>query len=300
LKLQETSPDEKPLLHNEPHEKYVIDSIFNPEEFYRELSISKQDLIDYSTLELYGWLLLGLKPIYDLAIFDSTNKDQRSAEKERLKQLKWFSQERKGFIFIEQILLQTLCYYKIELWSSVPDKPEFIIRPELTNDEYVQFQSMAFQSEDWLDAIQFAGRFTLNGKEFSVVPNLSDTSIPFYSNNCKWRYNTAVLFGDKEVASGKLTTYEQTVFLIFPNYIPLLQSKEFINRLDCFLNEFLPVQLSPKLIYLSQIELDTFVPLFVQWHNLLRWNPVTDENSDYRKKVVSEFYEQLQKIADYV
>ena len=103
-----------------------------------------------------------------------------------------------------------------------------------------------------------------------------------------------------EVSSGKLTTYEQTVFLIFPNYIPLLQSKEFINRLDCFLNEFLPVQLSPKLIYLSQIELDTFVPLFVQWHNLLRWNPVTDENSDYRKKVVSEFYEQLQKIADYV
>lgn len=300
LKIQETPPTEQPLLHNEPHEKYVIDSVFNPEDFYRELNISKQDIIDYSTLELYGWLLLGLKPIYDLAIFDGNNKDQSSAEKEKLKQLKWFSQERKGFIFIEQILLQTLSYYKIELWSSLPDKPELIIRPELTNDEYVQFQVIALHSEDWLNTIQFAGRFTLNGKEFSVVPHASYISKPLHSNNDKWRYNTTVLFGDKEVPIGKLSTYEQTVFLIFPNYIPLLQSKEFINRLDCFLNEFLPVQLSPKLIYLSQMELDTFVPLFVKWHNLLRWNPVNKENSEYRMKIVREFYEQLQKLADYV
>ena len=91
-------------------------------------------------------------------------------------------------------------------------------------------------------------------------------------------YVVTALNGEQEFSENISKSSGQTVYFIMPGYVPLLSSSEFIEKIELFISEYLPVHITPKLIYLSQSELEVFLPLYTEWHNLMQWKE--DKTSD--------------------
>lgn len=285
----------------EPHEKWVIDSVLNPESIYNQLHISKQDLINFSTFELLGWLMLGFKPAYEYAIFELENKENNIHDLEKIRQLNWFSKERKGFVLIEDVLLRSLAQYRVSLKYGNSLKPDFRIYPELSFDELVAFKGFAQRSKGWLETIEANGWVQLGNKKFIVQP-LVDENGPSTENarTGKLNYTVTALYGVLEISEIESSAAGQTIFFILPGYVPLLNNSAFISKIETFLSEYLPIHITPKLIYLSQTEIELFIPLYTEWHNLLRWRSDKNSKGPTSHLAGGKLYAQLLKISQHV
>lgn len=285
----------------EPHEKWVIDTVLDPYSIYKQLNVSQQDNINYSAFELLGWQLLGLKPAYEYAIFELGNKDTNIHDQEKIRQLNWFCTERKGFMLIESILLRSMAMYRICLSYNNSTKPDFRIDPELTFEELVAFKGYEQNSNGWLETIENSGWFQLGNKKFIVQPLIERNKKLSNENKDKIiKYNVTALYGDLEIPDLEISDPGQTVFLILPGYVPLLNCNEFIGKIETFISEYLPIHITPKLIYLSQGEIELFIPLYTEWHNLLRWRADSNLNDPNLHLAGGRLYAQLLKISQHV
>jgi hypothetical protein len=68
------------------------------------------------------------------------------------------------------------------------------------------------------------------------------------------------------------TTSGRNIELLFPDFIPQLNTPQFKQRLDLFLENTLPVQLTYNYHFVSAEILGRLVPVFAAWHNTLVYN----------------------------
>lgn len=71
----------------------------------------------------------------------------------------------------------------------------------------------------------------------------------------------------KHQAEDQSPTSDNEVILIFPDFIPALNTWEFKNRLDLFLQNMLPVQVSYAYRFVNAAQLKNCIDAYTSWHN---------------------------------
>lgn len=278
------------------NEKFENDFIFNTNKVDQIEKIRKQDFINYAALELQLNILLSLKTPY-INYLENTlnnleekkcalcdNKQQQiekcpncQKELEQIQQCLWFLKERKGLVCIENCLLHPFDH-TIAITQSIENGPYYKIKDSLSYAETIALYAfLENASKITIDTNSDTGKIvlTINAITYELVVITQTTGI-------NWKQTTAVVsdcfFGINLENSSEELESIPTITLLFPDYIPYFNTDYFKNRLDTFLENTLPIEVSYSYHFINQETLNSFIPAYIDWHNNLIYN-----NSGYKK-----------------
>lgn len=271
----------------------TIDSIFNSRKIDYLEKIRKIDYINYSALELKLNLLFGLRTQYMNTILEQVelinNSTCETCENKscsscadaiaKIKIALWMMQERKGFLFIENCLLQPASFEIIISPTDVSGSYYKIDQPF----SYTQAMEVYFMLRS-VPEIKFTEKI-ITGK---TLPLLTDiiigdvTSFPLIkttppSESQHWIASANkitpfnFIFNINESNSEPLPI-KDTIELVFPDFIPVFTTPAFKERLDLFFNNTLPIELSFTFRLANQEQLTNMIPAYVEWHNSMVYN----------------------------
>lgn len=93
-------------------------------------------------------------------------------------------------------------------------------------------------------------------------------------------HNIDAVWGENNQKSLKGKLLSHTLILIFPKF---LETDDFKNRIDFFLKNDLPPQLSYTLLFVSDSELNELIPIYINWYNSQIY---IDESSVFLPEIV--------------
>ncbi|PIF29799.1 hypothetical protein CLU81_0183 [Flavobacterium sp. 9] len=257
------------------------DFIFKSDQINKKEKLSKNDFNNFSGFELKLNLLFGLKNIYANFItsqFETTqnNADDRLNIFKTLKKTYWLKEKRNGVIFLETSLMLNQLKYNLE-----------IVQQNGTNTFY-EIQNIDFQSvaninyvlntidKATLDAelqqgyLEFSNEkytFSITNPETIAPENYIKTNFPDYS------FRITVTSGNGNITIND-ELFKKNTLLIFPDYIPELQTPEFKKRLKQFLKISFPTNIKCECLFLSLSELESLIPNYSNWHGSLRFKNI--------------------------
>jgi len=239
----------------------TTDFIFNSDQIDRIEKIKTRDIDNYAALELKLNLLFGLRTQYGNYISTTSNAGDLAI-------CSWLLQQRKGFILIENCLLYP-SNTRISLTESVADGPYFEITQPL-ND---------LETSKLFFVLQTARKITLSNPVFPAIPTVHlDKTSQFdlkYSETLNQKNWTAsgtdgLFFAAEESQQKDSTIAAPMIELIFPDFIPQFNTAAFKERLDLFLDQTLPPEVSYQFRLMDRDALRQLIPAFTDWHNSLR------------------------------
>ncbi|NHN24925.1 hypothetical protein FIA58_004470 [Flavobacterium jejuense] len=293
------------------NEKFENDFIFNTNKVDQIEKIRKQDFINYAALELQLNILLSLKTPYINYLENTLNNleekkcilcehTQSQSEKcqdcknqlEQIQQCLWFLKERRGLVCIENCLLYPFDN-SIVITQSTKNGPYYKIKNFLSYTETIVLNTLlANATSCTIDTNSNGIELTINGtttyeliETTQTVENINWEQVATIGSNC--------FFGISSENSPENAETIETITLLFPDYIPYFNTDYFKNRLDTLLENTLPIEVSYSYRFVSQENLNRFIPAFIDWHNNLVFN-----NSTYKKttEVVSVLSNIMNKI----
>lgn len=276
------------------NEKFENDFIFNTNKVDQIEKIRKQDFINYAALELQLNILLSLKTPYINYLENALNNleekkcalcenIQQQTEKcpdcrnqlEQIQQCLWFLKERKGLICIENCLLYPFDH-TITITQSIENGPYYKIKDSLSYAETIALYTF----------LENANSITINANSNAAEIVLTIDTITYelvitQTTNINWKQSVAAsdyFFGINLENGSENSESTATITLLFPDYIPYFNTDYFKNRLDTFLENTLPIEVSYNYHFINQETLDSFIPAYIDWHNNLIYS-----NSSYKK-----------------
>jgi len=234
-----------------------MDFVFDSAKIDALEKLTEQDFINYSALELKLNLLFGLRVLYRNYIADNYK------QKLQIKLAMWIIQYRKGVILIENSLLAAPIVYDVIIKENLLG--EFIywrISLLLDVDQSTAVDQF-FSSGDHDDlALQLLlGFITVNDVVYPVMK--IEGSVPeeiifeqvFDTNSIYW-------------ATEKF--FDHNIELIFPAFVfPEEIRVVFKQRLDIFLQNTLPVQVTCKCHFVDADVLEPLIEAYMGWHDTL-------------------------------
>lgn len=235
------------------------DFVLRTEKVDRIEKLSETDFINYSAIELKLGLLLGLKVQYQNYLVNCYGLDGVSEIEMQVPF--WMIKQRKGLIFIETNLL----------WQGV----DFQVKLAINGLVWQLNENLNFEQ------LMEIHLFIIDKKEILIVENhfvaIGDTN---YSATYVGLPNPSpVILGEPAIYSIQLENGEEIgkdvqeelifsnkIILVFPLF---LKSNDFLNRLDVFLQQNLPVTNTYKCYFKESLPLELFINTFVNWHNCL-------------------------------
>ena len=278
------------------NEKFENDFIFNTNKVDQIEKIKKQDFINYAALELQLNILLSLKTPYINYLENALNNlekkkcapcenMQQQTEKcqdckkqlEQIQQCLWFLKERKGLVCIENCLLYPFDHI-IVITQSIENGPYYKMKHALSYAETIALYTFLENANTiTIDTNSNSGEIvlTIDTITYELLVITQTTSI-------NWKQTATIapdyFFGINFENSSENSESIETITLLFPDYIPYFNTDYFKNRLDTFLENTLPIEVSYSYRFINQETLNSFIPAYIDWHNNLTYN-----NSTYKK-----------------
>jgi len=272
------------------NEKFENDFIFNTNKVDQIEKIRKQDFINYAALELQLNILLSLKTPYINYLENALNNleekkcascenTQQQTEKcpdckkqlEQIQQCLWFLKERKGLVCIENCLLYPFDH-AIAITQSIENGPYYKMKDALSYAETIALYTFLENANTiTIDTDSSTGKIvlTINTVTYELLEITQTTSI-------NWKQTGTItsdcFFGINLESSSENSESIATITLLFPDYIPYFNTDYFKNRLDTFLENTLPVEVSCNYHFINQETVNSFIPAYMDWHNNLIYN----------------------------
>lgn len=258
------------------------DFIFKSEHLNKKEKLSKTDCSNFSGFELKLNLLFGLKNIYNNFIttqFDTSQssiEDQLNANK-TIQKIYWFKEKRKGSIFIETSILLSQLKYNFEI---IKQSDSLIYNIQNTDFQSTTNINYILNNIDQtvLDAQFQNGYLEFASEKYLLVSGDSQTVItPDYTKSklSDYAFRITVSSGNGIITvNDKL--FKKNAILLFPDFIPELQTPEFKKRLKLFLSICLPTSIKCECLFVSVQELETLIPSYSNWHESLRFKNTQD------------------------
>ena len=217
--------------------------------------LNETDFINYSAIELKLGMLFGLKMQYKNYLVNYFNQEEIVNHEAQV--LSWFIKQRKGLIFIETNLLWQCVDFQIKLQV---DGVIWEVKNSLSFEQLMSIHVFLNQGGQ-ISSIDHKF-LTIDDASYSVSKvGLADlnSSASIYSIHIKngeavnMPLQSDLIFGNK-------------VVLVFPLF---LKSNDFLNRLNIFLEQSLPVTNTHEYYFKESMLLESFINTFVKWHNCL-------------------------------
>lgn len=278
------------------NEKFENDFIFNTNKVDQIEKIRKQDFINYAALELQLNILLSLKTPYinylenllnnleekKCALCENTLQQTEKCQDcknqlEQVQQCLWFLKERKGLVCIENCLLYPFDH-TIVITPSIEKGPYYKLKDSLCYAETIALYTLLENANAiTIDTNSDSGEIvlTIDTITYELLSTTQTTSI-------NWKQTATIasdyFFGINFENSPENSECIETITLLFPDYIPYFNTDYFKNRLDTFLENTLPIEVSYSYRFVNQETLNSFIPAYTDWYNNLIYN-----NSAYKK-----------------
>ncbi|WDF65948.1 hypothetical protein [Flavobacterium sp. KACC 22763] len=258
------------------------DFIFKSEHLNKKEKLSKTDCSNFSGFELKLNLLFGLKNIYNNFIttqFDTSQssiEDQLNANK-TIQKVYWFKENRKGSIFIETSILLSQLKYNFEIIkqsNSLSYNIQNINFQSTSNINYILNNA----DQTVLDAQFQSGYLEFATEKYLLVSGDSQTvTTPDYTKSklSDYAFRITVSSGNGIITIND-ELFKKNAILLFPDFIPELQTPEFKKRLKLFLSICLPTSIKCECLFVSVQELETLIPSYSTWHDSLRFKNTQD------------------------
>ncbi|KAF2082370.1 hypothetical protein [Flavobacterium sharifuzzamanii] len=258
------------------------DFIFKSEHLNKKEKLSKTDCSNFSGFELKLNLLFGLKNIYNNFIttqFDASQssiEDQLNANK-TIQKVYWLKEKRKGNIFIETSILLSQLKYNFEITkqsNSLSYSIQNIDFQSATNINY----ALNTANQTVLDAQFQNGYLEFATEKYLLVSGDSQTvTTPDYTKSklSDYAFRITVSSGNGIITIND-ELFKKNAILVFPDFIPELQTPEFKKRLKLFLSICLPTSIKCECLFVSVQELETLIPSYSNWHDSLRFKNTQD------------------------
>lgn len=259
----------------------TTDFIFKSDHINKKEKLNQHDFNNFSGLELKLNLLFGLKNMYKNFISARLDNQKSTIENlfnttlyKTIQKASWFTENRQGSLLLETVLLLKPLQFNLE-----------IVKPNSVNQAYYTIDTISFETvtnlnyvlstadETTLDADLQKGYLVFSGTQYPVTAsnietgNQSDYIKTAVSN---YSFRITVSSGSQKIVPAA-KVFRKTCLLIFPDFIPSLQTPEFKKRLKQFLKLNLPFNVSYECLFLSIQELETFIPEYMYWYESLRY-----------------------------
>jgi hypothetical protein len=277
----------------------TTDFIFKSDKINKKEKLSKNDFNNFSAFELKLNLFFGLKNIYANFItsqFEASqnNPDDRLNIFKTLKKTYWLKEKRNGTIFLETPLLLNPLKYNLE-----------IVQQNETNTSY-EIQNTDFQTiakinyvlntidKATLDGELEQGYLEFSNEKYTFSISNPETIVP--DNYIKTNFSDYLFRITVASGNGNITIndelFKKNTLLIFPDFIPELQTPEFKKRLKQFLKISFPINIKCECLFLSISELEMLIPDYSNWHQSLRFKNVPDvtdtQEGNSEKAIISD------------
>lgn len=261
--------------------EHTTDFLFKTEQINTKEKLHQQDFNNFSGLELKLNLLFGLKNIYKN--FISARLDSQKSPIENLlhttfyrtiQKASWFTTNRHGSLLLETVLLLNPLKFNLE-----------IIKPNPVNEAYYTINNISFETvtnlnyvlnattEAELDSELQKGYLLFSGTQypFTASNRATDDQNDFIkAADSNYSFRITVASGNEKIALNA-KVFKKSLLLLFPDFIPSLQTPEFRKRLKQFLKLNLPFNVSYECLFVSIQELETFIPDYMYWYESLRY-----------------------------
>jgi hypothetical protein len=244
------------------------DFIFKAEKVERLEKLTDTDFINYAAIELKLGLLFGLKMQYKNYLISYSHLDGTSEFEMQV--VSWMIKNRKGLIFIETNLLWQCVDFQIALAF---DGIIFQVDEVLNFEQLMEINFFINQN----NVAQFnQNQLFLGERKYNVI-QIGNTTDP----NVLSIYSINIVNGIESLTVQKEMIFDNIVSLIFPKF---LDDNSFINRLEIFLQQSLPVASSYHYHFKESLELAPFINAFVSWHNCLTYQEfdISEINKELR------------------
>jgi hypothetical protein len=188
----------------------------------------------------------------------------------------WFKEKRKGNIFIETSTLLNQLKYNIQIVKQ-SDGLNYTIQnidfQSVTNLNYI----LNSLNQTVLDTQFQNGYLEFASEKYLLVSNNSKTVItPDYTKSklSDYAFRITVSSGNGITINDEL--FKKNAILLFPDFIPELQTPEFKKRLKLFLSICLPTNIKCECLFVSLQELETLLPNYSNWHDSMRFKNTQD------------------------
>lgn len=267
------------------------DFVFQSEKINKKEKLRKIDFNNFSGLELKLNLLFGLKNIYANFITTQFETPQNSVQDQlnsnkAIQKVYWLKEKRKGCVFIETPILLSQLKYNFEIVKQ-------------SKNSYLQIQNTDFQSianinyilnttsQTVLDAEFLKGYLEFSNEKYSFASGDSQNATTDDYTKSKlsdYLFRITVTSGNGTITIND-ELFKKNAILLFPGFIPELQTPQFKKRLKQFLAVSLPTNIQCECLFASLQELENFVPNYNNWHESLRFKDslevqYKDENSE--------------------
>ncbi|NTE05726.1 hypothetical protein G6M26_21040 [Agrobacterium tumefaciens] len=248
------------------------DFVFMAEEVDHEENLKAADFINYAAVELKLCLLFGLKMQYKNYLIHHYGESLMAELNPEIQTALWLIQQRKGLIFIELNVLWQHLSFHITIKTGLL---YWLLDVDLTFRQLIEIHDFIAQNDEL--SIQYepnsttchVGDSIYNLKQ--VVP-INDAQIrdqlAIVSISLKDGYSLSVSEFD--------LLFSNKVILVFPAF---LIGNAFINRLDIFLKQSLPVSTTYAYYFEEPEPLQLFITTFIAWHNSLIFNPAQSSDA---------------------
>ncbi|MEN2399214.1 hypothetical protein GKZ90_0005465 [Flavobacterium sp. MC2016-06] len=259
----------------------TTDFVFRSEQINKKEKLDQNDFNDFSGFELKLNLLFGLKNIYTNFISVQLDRQKNNAESllnstlfKTIQKALWFAEIRNGSIVLETVLLLNQLKFSLE-----------IIKPNQVNQTNYTIDNISFQTvtnlnsvlntidETSLDTELQNGYLLFSGIRYPFTVSTSElenTADYTKIGTANYTFRITIPSGN-----GKITihskVFKKTLLLLFPDFIPPLQTPEFKKRLKQFLKVTLPANVSCECLFVSSQELETLIPDYIYWYESLRF-----------------------------
>lgn len=249
---------------------YERDFIIDMEQLDNRQHITSQDYVDYSALELKLNLIFALEARY---------QNYLSVQKNTL--AFWMITQRKGLILLETQLLLLTAVFEVTITDASKNETFWEVNTSLTYQELTLLE-VEFLKNPQESLKNLAIENTQTQKSFSLIKE-GKTNYPkeWFVPLGKTKYSWAVKvsWDDTEPVGLNNSLFQNKVVLLFPDFIPELNTIAFKNKIALFLESELPPALAWRCFFVNEPVLKALAVTFADWHNAMRFN--AHESSDH-------------------
>ena len=270
--------------HFEHISENTSDFVFQSNKINKKEKLSKTDFNNFSGLELKLNLLFGLKNIYTNYITTQFEASQNSIEDQlnsnkTIQKIYWLKKNRKGSFFIETSILLSQLKYNIEIVKQSHNS--FY---EIQNTDFQTIANINYllntESQTVLDSQFLKGQLEFSNEKyaFSTDNSQTGTSIDYTKSKFSdYSFRITVSSGNGTITIND-ALFKKNAILLFPDFIPELQTPQFERRLEQFLAVSLPTNIKCEYLFAQFQELESFTSNYYSWHESLRFKNTLDSN----------------------
>ena len=120
--------------------------------------------------------------------------------------------------------------------------------------------------------MSFSGtQFAFTSETESIIENQKEFIKSKVSN---YAFRISIASGDGSVSMNS-KVFKKDLLILFPDFVPAFQTKEFKQRLKQFLKISLPVNVSFKCVFINSQDFGAFILNYINWHKSLRFKDLT-------------------------